>query len=251
MEKRVEMREIREEQELSEMESDEPILAKRHIENKKEIRRRDNSVSESIDDRIISTKKKTFEQLLEEALKKEGQSFVDPPPIQEDEIQRKKSNFLKKNSSRRRFLNKKSKTRSKYGRANFKKKKNNKKISEKKENKPMTESMLEFEQMEQINGHKSSESIGQKIESIVQNQVSNIEEERSQGPSEGEEDMDYQYLKMGNNQEDHEDADDNEDGKISEKKLKTEIARVKRQVEAKFKKKIAVSYTHLTLPTKA
>ena len=241
MREQIEMREIREEEEVHMLESDEPESPKN--KNQEPTWRRDNDFAKSIDERVISTKKKTFEQLLEEALQKEGQSFVNPP---EEEVQRRKTNFLKKNTSRRRFLNKKTKAKSKYGRANFKKKKV-KKEKPKKEKKPMTESMLEFEQMEQINGHKSSESIGQKIESIVQNQVSNIEEEISRESEEENEEMDYQYLKMGKNKENEEDEEDDEDeedeedeekGEISEKKLKMEIAKVKRQVEAKFKKKI-------------
>ena len=220
---KVEMGRISEErEEVREEEVDEPVRSTRHVENEEVNWTRNNDFSKSIDDRVISTKKKTFEQMLEEALQKEGQSFIEkePTPV----VSKRKNNFLKKNTSRRRFLNKKtSKGISKYGKANFKKK-----TKPKKEEKDMTESMLEFEQMEQINGQKS-------IDSKEEDEEKLSVEELSVEKSENEE-IDFEYLKMGNKEEGNEE-EEKEEG-ITKKQLKQEVAKVKKQIEAKFKKKI-------------
>jgi hypothetical protein len=235
VEEKVEMGEILEErEEVIEPEVDEPVKSRRNIVNEEMQWRRNNDFSKSIDERVISTKKKTFEQMLEEALKKEGQSFIEPAPAPPSS--RKKTNFLKKNTSRRRFLNKKKKNNlSKYGRANFKKKK-----KPKKEEKGMTESMLEFEQMEQINGNKSVED-DKEIELKENPSIEEMSVEKSEN-----EDIDFEYLKMGNKEGEEEDNDEEEEegeegskeDKISRNQLKKEIAKVKKQIEAKFKRKI-------------
>ena len=209
-------------------ESDEPVKKSERVSIDEPSWKRDHAFGKSTDERVISTKKKTFEQMLEEALKKEGQSFVDVAPAP---VTRKKTNFLKKNTSRRRFLNKKSKNLSKYGRPNFKKKAK----AKKEEKKAMTESMLEFQQMEQINGRKSEDEAGEleRVPSI---------EEKSREDS-GEEPINYEYLKMGEEDREEEDTEEEEDrdqdrGKVSEARMRREIEKVKKQVEDKFKRKI-------------
>lgn len=204
-------------------ENDEPVRSQVRVETNEPSWRRSNEFTKSIDERVITSKKKTFEEMLEEALKKEGHSEVEQPPPQEN-VPRRNTNFLKKNTSRRRFLNKKTKAKSRYGRANFKKKKTKPK---KEEVKDMTESMLEFEKMEQINGQKSQEE----EKDFEKNEVASIEEKSEEV---SEEEIDYHFLKMGEGKE-------NEEGngeRLSQVHLKTEVARVKKEVEAKFKRKI-------------
>ena len=237
-----EMNQIEEVEEVEPI-SDEPEPSLRQRQNAEPSWRRNNDFNKSVDDRAISTKKKTFEEMLEEALKKEGQvSFEQPAPAPVASV--RKSNFLKKNTSRRRFLNKKKNAKSRYGRPNFKKK--NKK-PKKEEIKPMTESMLEFEQMEQINGNQPDDvlealSIQEEQDEEEEEKLSKEEEEAQEEEEEEEEEDDeeieYKFLKMGK-AGDHEQEDEEPEKKgISERQLKAEVAKIKRQVEAKFKRKI-------------
>jgi hypothetical protein len=216
------MMDIQEEEEvLGDPEMEEPEVKTRYAEDV--TWRRNENMNQSMDERVISTKKKTFEEMLEEALKKEGQPVQEineqAPVVSTSQI--RKSNFLKKNTSRRRFLNKKKKVKSRYGRPNFKKKK---KVEVKTEMKDMTESMLEFEQMEQRNGNNSDE---------IENAASIKEESENE-----EEEIDYKFLKMEEEGIEEEKGEETEGGGPSSAQLKVEVAKIKKQVEAKFKKKI-------------
>lgn len=125
--------------------------------------RRESDLQRSIDDREISGVKKTFEEMLEEALKKEGGGTAPAmPPIEEESRSRGKSTFLKKNTSKRRFLKRKNPNEKKKKQTRSKKRLNvgqKNATKNKKPKKVMTDSMLEFEQIEQINLKKSLENI--------------------------------------------------------------------------------------------
>lgn len=126
--------------------------------------RRESELQKSFDDREISTVKKTFEEMLEDALKKEGGGVaVSLDTVQEEPQSRHKSIFLKKNSSKRRFLKRKgAKEKRKIGKPKGIGKvrvKTKARGRKNKEGKIMTDSMLEFEQIEQINLQKSLENI--------------------------------------------------------------------------------------------
>ena len=83
-------------------------IDRRQEEEKRAMYRRESDLQKSIDDREISGVKKTFEEMLEEALKKEGGGVAPPmPPIEEENRSRIKSTYLKKNTSKRRFLKRK------------------------------------------------------------------------------------------------------------------------------------------------
>lgn len=135
-------------------------LDRRQDEEKRAMYRRESELQKSFDDREISTVKKTFEEMLEDALKKEGGGVAASlDPVQEEPHSRHKSIFLKKNSSKRRFLKRKGvKEKRKMGKPKGKVK-TKARGRKNKEGKIMTDSMLEFEQIEQINLQKSLENI--------------------------------------------------------------------------------------------
>lgn len=155
-----------------------------------------NSLAKSIDERVIKSKKKTFEEMLEEALQKEGQPLVlETEPISES-FDPKKINFLKKNTSRRRFLgrskgNSKKTTLNRLNQNKKKERNHTKRKVTKTEPKKMTESMLEFEQIEQINLNKSLE----RVEDEGEVSIDNISH-RDQQDDNAYDEIEYKYLDM-------------------------------------------------------
>ena len=171
--------------------------------------RNNDAVQESFDERVIPSKKKTFEEMLEEALQKEGMSKEVLDIDERPEDSKVKPNFLKK-KNRRMFLNKKTK----------------KKL--KKEDKKMTESMLEFEQNEKGNSEDSLEVVDDELEEKVS--IEQPEEEEDEESEGSDEEVKYEYLKMGKRDKSQE--------KERDSNLKKELERVRKEVEAKFSRKI-------------
>lgn len=200
--------------------TDEPVSKINRLPNRNNL----NDLRKSSDERIIKSKKKTFEEMLEEALKKEGKPYE---PVQEEDEEAKaerRANFLKKNTSKRRFL---------------KRKTNNKAKQKKKDKlKQMTDSMLEFEKIEQKNNDDGenintnnilNEEIPEESTSIHNDSKENIQNDES------DEDIDYKYLNMNKNKPSKLQSSTK---KVSPLELRTEVQKVRKEVENTFKKKI-------------
>jgi hypothetical protein len=200
---------------------DEPISKTNQFTNRNNF----NDLRKSSDERIIKSKKKTFEEMLEEALKKEGKPYQPVQEENEEAKEERRANFLKKNTSKRRFL---------------KRKNNNNKAKQKNKDKlkQMTDSMLEFEKIEQKHNDDIENIDTNNIlhEEIPEESTSIQEDVKDDANNdESDDDIDYKYLNMNKQQPTR---SQNSNKKVSALELRTEVQKVRKEVENTFKKKI-------------